>query len=385
MLRKKAFCLLMTVSAFFGLMACHAQRSAESAAHEQQDSSASLGTSIHLKRISEFNEPWALAVLPDGRLLITERSGQLILFNPIDQTKTLIRNIPKVAYGGQGGLGDIALHPEFAQNHQIYLSYAEAVQGGYGAVVIRADLNLDQAQPQLDNLKMIWKQAPKVRGQGHYAHRMLFDGAGKLWISSGERQKFDPAQDLTSNLGKMISLNDDGSVALDNPFQAQGDIAKQIWSLGHRNPLGMALDAKKQLWVVEMGPKGGDELNLIQKAKNYGYPIVSNGDHYSGLNIPDHATRPEFEAPKLDWTPVISPSSLIFYTGQMFPKWWDKAIIGGLSSEALIIVDTTAQPVKEIQRIDMKERIRGLQQAKDGSIWVIEDGKHADLIQLLSH
>ncbi|MDN5443577.1 MAG: PQQ-dependent sugar dehydrogenase, partial [Acinetobacter sp.] len=257
--------------------------------------------------------------------------------------------------------------------------------GGYGAVVIRADLNLDQAQPQLDNLKMIWKQAPKVRGQGHYAHRMLFDGAGKLWISSGERQKFDPAQDLTSNLGKMIRLNDDGSVALDNPFQTQGDIAKQIWSLGHRNPLGMALDAKKQLWVVEMGPKGGDELNLIQKAKNYGYPIVSNGDHYSGLNIPDHATRPEFEAPKLDWTPVISPSSLIFYTGQMFPKWQDKAIIGGLSSEALIIVDTTAQPVKEIQRIDMKERIRGLQQAKDGSIWVIEDGKHADLIQLLSH
>jgi glucose/arabinose dehydrogenase len=142
---KKAFCLLMTVSAFFGLMACHAQRPAESAAHEQQDSSASLGTSIHLKRIAEFNEPWALAVLPDGRLLITERSGQLILFNPIDQTKTLIRNIPKVAYGGQGGLGDIVLHPEFAQNHQIYLSYAEAGQGGYGAVVIRADLNLDQA------------------------------------------------------------------------------------------------------------------------------------------------------------------------------------------------------------------------------------------------
>ena len=340
MLSKKAFCLLMSVSAVFGLIACHAQRPAESAAQEQQASSSSLGTSIHLKRIAEFNEPWALAVLPDGRLLITERSGQLILFSPVDQTKTLIRNTPKVAYGGQGGLGDIVLHPEFAQNHQIYLSYAEAGQGGYGAVVIRADLNLDQAQPQLDNLKTIWKQVPKVRGQGHYAHRMLFDGAGKLWISSGERQKFEPAQDLTSNLGKMIRLNDDGSVASDNPFQKQRDIAKQIWSLGHRNPLGMALDAKKQLWVVEMGPKGGDELNLIQKAKNYGYPIVSNGDHYSGLNIPDHATQPDFEAPKLDWTPVISPSSLIFYTGKMFPKWQDKAIIGGLSSKALIIVDT---------------------------------------------
>lgn len=163
MLSKKAFCLLITVSAFLGLMACHAQSQIESAAQEKQDSFTSLGTSIDLKRIAEFNEPWALAVLPDGRLLITERSGQLILFNPIDQTKILIKNIPKVAYGGQGGLGDIVLHPEFAQNHQIYLSYAEAGQDGYGAVVIRADLNLDQAQPQLDNLKTIWKQVPKVR------------------------------------------------------------------------------------------------------------------------------------------------------------------------------------------------------------------------------
>ena len=381
----KAFHRLITLSVLSVLTACHAQTPPETQSKENQPSSVVAVTSIQMKRIAEFNEPWALAVLADGRLLITEKSGQLILFNPRDQKKTFIKNLPKVAYGGQGGFGDIVLHPKFAQNHQIYLSYAEAGQGGYGAVVIRADLNLDQAQPQLDNITTIWKQVPKVRGQGHYAHRVLFDGSGKLWISSGERQKFDPAQDLTSNLGKIIRINDDGSVIVDNPFQSQGEVAKQVWSFGHRNPLGMAFDEQGQLWVVEMGPKGGDELNLIQKAKNYGYPIVSNGDPYSGLNIPDHVTRPEFEAPKLDWTPVISPSSLIFYTGQMFPKWRDKAIIGGLSSEALIIVDITAQPVKEIQRIDMKERIRGLQQAKDGSIWVIEDGKHADLIQLLSH
>ena len=379
----KAFHRLITLSVLSVLTACHAQTPSETQSKENQPSSVVAVTSIQMKRIAEFNEPWALAVLADGRLLITEKSGQLILFNPRDQKKTFIKNLPKVAYGGQGGFGDIVLHPKFAQNHQMYLSYAEAGQGGYGAVVIRADLNLDQAQPQLDNITTIWKQVPKVRGQGHYAHRVLFDGSGKLWISSGERQKFDPAQDLTSNLGKIIRINDDGSVIVDNPFQSQGEVAKQVWSLGHRNPLGMAFDEQGQLWVVEMGPKGGDELNLIQKAKNYGYPIVSNGDHYSGLNIPDHVTRPEFEAPKLDWTPVISPSSLIFYTGQMFPKWQGKAIIGGLSSEALIIVDTTAQPAKEIQRIDMKQRIRGLQQAKDGSIWVIEDGKHADLIQLV--
>ena len=379
----KAFHRLITLSVLSVLTACHAQTPSETQSKENQPSSVVAVTSIQMKRIAEFNEPWALAVLADGRLLITEKSGQLILFNPRDQKKTFIKNLPKVAYGGQGGLGDIVLHPKFAQNHQIYLSYAEAGQGGYGAVVIRADLNLDQAQPQLDNITTIWKQVPKVRGQGHYAHRVLFDGFGKLWISSGERQKFDPAQDLTSNLGKIIRINDDGSVIVDNPFQSQGEVAKQVWSFGHRNPLGMAFDEQGQLWVVEMGPKGGDELNLIQKGKNYGYPLVSNGDHYSGLNIPDHVTRPEFEAPKLDWTPVISPSSLIFYTGQMFPKWQGKAIIGGLSSEALIIVDTTAQPAKEIQRIDMKQRIRGLQQAKDGSIWVIEDGKHADLIQLV--
>ncbi|MFH7810260.1 PQQ-dependent sugar dehydrogenase [Acinetobacter sp. BSP-153] len=379
----KAFHRLITLSVLSVLTACHAQTPPETQSKENQPSSVVAVTSIQMKRIAEFNEPWALAVLADGRLLITEKSGQLILFNPRDQKKTFIKNLPKVAYGGQGGFGDIVLHPKFAQNHQIYLSYAEAGQGGYGAVVIRADLNLDQAQPQLDNITTIWKQVPKVRGQGHYAHRVLFDGSGKLWISSGERQKFDPAQDLTSNLGKIIRINDDGSVIVDNPFQSQGEVAKQVWSFGHRNPLGMAFDEQGQLWVVEMGPKGGDELNLIQKGKNYGYPLVSNGDHYSGLNIPDHVTRPEFEAPKLDWTPVISPSSLIFYTGQMFPKWQGKAIIGGLSSEALIIVDTTAQPAKEIQRIDMKQRIRGLQQAKDGSIWVIEDGKHADLIQLI--
>ncbi|WP_110975984.1 PQQ-dependent sugar dehydrogenase [Acinetobacter sp. WCHAc060042] len=379
----KAFHRLITLSVLSVLTACHAQTPPETQSKENQPSSVVAVTSIQMKRIAEFNEPWALAVLADGRLLITEKSGQLILFNPRDQKKTFIKNLPKVAYGGQGGFGDIVLHPKFAQNHQMYLSYAEAGQGGYGAVVIRADLNLDQAQPQLDNITTIWKQVPKVRGQGHYAHRVLFDGSGKLWISSGERQKFDPAQDLTSNLGKIIRINDDGSVIVDNPFQSQGEVAKQVWSFGHRNPLGMAFDEQGQLWVVEMGPKGGDELNLIQKGKNYGYPVVSNGDHYSGLNIPDHVTRPEFEAPKLDWTPVISPSSLIFYTGQMFPKWQGKAIIGGLSSEALIIVDTTAQPAKEIQRIDMKQRIRGLQQAKDGSIWVIEDGKHADLIQLV--
>ena len=187
---------------------------------------------------------------------------------------------------------------------------------------------------------------------------------------------------MQSNAGKIIRLNDDGSIPADNPFMNQGKIAQQVWSLGHRNPLGMAFDPKGQLWVIEMGPKGGDELNKIVKAKNYGYPLVSNGDHYDGKPIPDHSTRPEFEAPALDWTPVISPSDLMFYTANVFPKWKNKAIATGLSSKAIVIVDTTQTPVKEVQRLDMKERIRGVAQAQDGSLWVIQDGSQAGLLKM---
>ena len=388
MMRRLAAPLLC--SSFFLLMACGSNntnsKNLEQNTSAKTEQPALTKQTYQSETFAHFNEPWAVTSLPDQRLLVTERQGKLKIFNPKNKQMLDVKGVPAVNYGGQGGLGDVVLHPDFAKNHWVYLSYAMKGQGGSGAVISRAKLDLSNPhQPKLTDVKQIWQQVPKVSGQGHYGHRMLFGADGKLWVSSGERQKFDPAQNMKSNLGKILRLNEDGSAAVGNPFYKQGGVTAEIWSLGHRNPLGMAFDSKGQLWVVEMGPKGGDELNIITKGENYGYPIVSNGDHYSGLNIPDHATRPEFEAPKLDWTPVISPSSLIFYTGQMFPKWQDKAIIGGLSSKVLIIVDTTAQPVKEIQRIDMKERIRGLQQAKDGSIWVIEDGKHADLIQLLSH
>lgn len=339
-----------------------------------------ISQSYTVEKIAEFNEPWALVELPDQRLLITEKAGQLKLFNPKNRNSQTIQDLPKVAYGGQGGLGDVALHPDFAKNQWIYLSYAERGQGGYGAVVIRGRLDLNQNR--LTEVKRIWTQVPKFKGQGHYAHRLLFGSDGKLWISSGERQQFDPAQDLQSNSGKIIRLNDDGSIPKDNPFMSQGTIAQQIWSLGHRNPLGMAFDPRGKLWVIEMGPKGGDELNKVIKGKNYGYPLVSNGDHYNGKPIPDHHTRPEFEAPVLDWTPVISPSDLLFYTGNKFPAWKNKAIISGLSSKAIIVVDTAQSPVKEVQRLDMKQRIRGVIQAKAGHLWVIEDGQRAGLLKM---
>ena len=366
------------------LSACHAENKSS---HEQRQqavhASVAISQPIQVNKISEFTEPWAMGVLPDQRLLITEKAGSLVLFNPKTRQKIAVQGVPAVAYGGQGGLGDVLLHPDFKQNYVIYLSYAEAGEGGYGAVVIRAVLDERiGSQPQLTQITPIWRQIPKVSGRGHYAHRLVFDDAGKLWISSGERQKFQPAQDLQTNLGKIIRLNEDGSVADGNPFTTQGQIAAQVWSLGHRNPLGMAFDSQGQLWVAEMGPRGGDELNRIHKGANYGYPIVSNGDHYSGRDIPDHSTRPEFQAPELSWTPVISPSSLMFYRGTQFPQWANKALISGLSSKAIIVVDTQQQPAQEVQRIDMQQRIRDLVQAADGSIWGIEDGKQAALFQL---
>lgn len=372
---------MLSVLSVSSLIACESENIVVS--QQQKVMSSEKNQKISVEKIFEFKEPWALQELPNGNLLITEKVGSLKLFNPITQKVIDVLHVPNVAYGGQGGLGDVRLHPEFHQNSYIYLSYVEAEQELYGAVVIRAQLNLtDPNVAKLENIERIWVQTPKVRGQGHYAHRIVFDHVGDFWISSGERQQFDPAQDLKTNLGKIIRLSDDGNLLADNPFQDRGEVAKQIWSLGHRNPLGLAFDPTGKLWVAEMGPQGGDELNLIVKGKNYGYPWVSNGDHYDGRDIPDHHTRPEFKAPKLDWTPVISPSSLIFYTGDVFPEWQNKALIGGLSSKAIIVVDTQANPVKEIQRIAMKQRIRALLQAQDGTIWVLEDGQQAGLLRI---
>ena len=221
-----------------------------------------------------------------------------------------------------------------------------------------------------------------MTGDGHYGHRLLFGADGKLWISSSERQKFTPAQDMNSNLGKIVRLNDDGSVPTDNPFADQGGVTAQIWTLGHRNVLGMAFDQQGRLWANEMGPKGGDELNLIKKGGNYGYPIVSNGDHYSGRVIPDHNTRPEFIAPNISWTPVISPSSMVFYTGQQFPSWQGQLLIGGLSSKSLLRIALYEGEAEEVARYDMGERIRAVAQGQEGEVWLLEDGSTGRLLQL---
>jgi glucose/arabinose dehydrogenase len=325
--------------------------------------------------MAKFKKPWAMTFLPDGRLLVTEKKGALKLHTIGGKTGD-VAGVPKVAYGGQGGLGDVVLHPDFASNQLVYLSYAEAGDGDKrGAAVARARLTLDKkGGGALSNLEVIWRQTPKVEGEGHYGHRIAF-GNGYLWITSGERQKFDPAQDMQANLGKVLRLKDDGSVPDDNPFVQQGGVAAQVWTLGHRNPLGIAFDAQSRLWVHEMGPRGGDELNVIERGENYGYPLVSNGDHYDGRTIPDHSTSSKYKAPAVSWNPVISPAGFIIYRGAMFPDWRGSGFIGGLSSQALIRIAFDGAAAREAERVDMGARIREVEEGPDGAIWLLEDGR----------
>jgi glucose/arabinose dehydrogenase len=333
--------------------------------------------------VAKFDRPWAMTFLPDGRLLVTEKKGALKL-HAIDGRTGNIAGVPKVAYGGQGGLGDVVLHPKFKENQLVYLSYAEAgPDGKRGAAVARATLEFDaKGGGALSNTEVIWRQVPKVSGDGHYGQRIAFGPDGHLWISSGERQKFDPAQDMQSNLGKIVRLNEDGSIPADNPFAAQGGVSAQIWSLGHRNPLGLAFDAQGRLWNQEMGPRGGDEVNRVERGANYGYPIVSNGDHYSGAIIPDHATRPEFKAPAISWNPVISPAGFMIYSGSEFPQWRGNGFIGGLSSESLVRIEFDGETAREAERFAMGHRIREVEQGPDGAIWLLEDGSNGRLLKL---
>jgi glucose/arabinose dehydrogenase len=335
--------------------------------------------------LTSFDEPWAMAFLPDGRMLVTEKKGSLHIVTQDGQRSRPVRGVPDVNYGGQGGLGDVALHPDFAENKLVYLSYVEAGVGDTrGAAVARGTLNIGERSSTLSDVEVIWRQYPKLVGFGHYGHRLLFDGDGYLWISSGDRQKFTPAQDMQSNVGKILRLRDDGSVPDDNPFvdyrseEPRVDdegVYGQIWSLGHRNPLGMALDLEGQLWEIEMGPAGGDELNRIERRANYGYPVVSNGDHYDGREIPDHDTRPEFKKPAAWWTPVISPGNMIVYRGEQFADWRGDALVAGLSSQAIVRIELDGDEAREVERYPMGARIRSVVEGPDGALWVLEDDR----------
>ncbi|HVR91167.1 MAG TPA: PQQ-dependent sugar dehydrogenase [Novosphingobium sp.] len=333
--------------------------------------------------VARFAEPWALAFLPGEQgALITERRGKLKWWRQ-GEAAVDVAGVPAVDYGGQGGLGDVVLAPDFATSGIVYLSWAEAGEGDTrGAAVGQAKLVLS-GTPRLEGLRLIWRQSPKVAGRGHYSHRIAFSPDGKyLFIASGERQKFTPAQDVNVNLGKIVRLLPDGTPAPGNPFAERSGPITQLWTLGHRNILGLKFDAQGRLWDLEHGPQGGDELNLVTRGQNYGWPVVSNGDNYDGTPIPRHTSQPEFAAPAISWNPVIAPGDFIFYSGSMFPEWRGQAIIAGMVYPGLVRVGIEGESAKELARYPLDSRIREIAQAADGAIWVLEDGPDARLLRL---
>ena len=356
---------------------------------------------VSVERLARLEFPWSMAYTPDGRLLITEKPGRLRIY-AAGKLSESVKGVPKVAYREQGGLLEVEVDPRFAENRFVYLYYSEAAEQQPRAAKLEPDPRLGPYVDREDNVlkggalargilenhelrdvTVIWRQAPKTIGLGHFGGRMVFAPDGKLFIASGERQRFEPAQDVASNLGKIVRINPDGSIPSDNPFVKTHGAQPDIWTLGHRNPLGMAINPSSgQLWIHEMGPAQGDEINIIEHGKNYGWPVVSNGDNYDGSSIPDHPTRPDFVAPGWYWFPATSPSGLIFYTASRFRDWRGNAILGGLSSEALIRLTVDGNRVTAEERICMHRRIRDVIQAPDGALLLLTDAREGELLQL---
>ena len=342
----------------------------------------SQGNNLRATPYASFEQPWAMTFLPDGRALVTEKVGNLVLVDANGSRAGTIDGVPEVFVAGQGGLGDVVLHPDFAENGLVYLSHVERVDGLSGAVVVRGRLELTDSGGTLTDVERIWEQEPKVSGNGHFSHRIAFAPDGHLFITSGDRQKLVPAQELDGNLGKVVRLTEDGEPAEGNPFAAQGGIAAQFWTIGHRNLLGIDFDAEGNLWTHEMGPRGGDELNLSEPGTNYGWPLASNGRHYSGAPIPDHPDRPEFNAPEAFWVPAISPAGFVIYDGDALGDWKGDGFIGGLSSQALIRVEMDGTTAREAERYSWQTRVREVEQGPDGTLWVLEDGDGGRLLKL---
>ncbi len=328
-----------------------------------------------------LTHPWALASLPDGRMLVTERAGRLRSVSEEGQLSEPISGVPEVLAKGQGGLLDVALDPDFSSNRLVYLSYAEPGQGGASTAVARGRLN--EAATALEDVEVIFRQQPKVDGNNHFGSRLVFSRDGKLFVTLGERFKFDPAQDLSDHLGTVVRINPDGSVPADNPFVDRDDALPEIWSYGHRNVQGAALHPETGvLWTHEFGPRGGDELNIPEAGRNYGWPLVSWGRHYTGQNIPDPPSRPDLAQSIYHWTPAISPSGMMFYTGDVFPGWHENILIGALSAEALVRLTLDGQRVTDEERIDMGERIRDVDRGHDGAVYLLTDKSNGEILRL---
>ncbi len=328
-----------------------------------------------------LEHPWGLAFLPDGAMLVTERPGRMRIVGRDGRISEPLGGIPRVFAQGQGGLLDVALDPDFPSNRLVYITYAEPGAGGASTVAARGRLNQDRTG--LDDVQILFRQEPKVSGPNHFGSRLVFSPQGKLFVTTGERFKFEPAQDISTHLGKIIRINPDGSVPPDNPFVDRKDARPEIWSYGHRNIQGAAINpASGQLWVAEMGPRGGDELNIPQPGRNYGWPLVSWGMHYDGRPIPNPSTRPDLADAIYHWTPAIAPSGLLFYTGDVFPEWRGDALIGGLVGKAIIRLTLDGDRVVREERIPLRARIRDVRQGPDGAVYALTDEDDGHILRL---
>lgn len=329
---------------------------------------------------SGLENPWGMAFLPDGRILVTERSGRMRVVTG-GQVSAPLGNVPQVFDSGQGGLLDVTLDPGFASNRILYFTYAEPGEGGASTALASAIF----AENRLENVRLLFRQQPKVSGGLHFGSRIVVGPDDKLWLGVGERYRRDEAQNLNVHLGKVLRLNKDGSVPADNPFVGRSDARPEIWSYGHRNIQGMARHPQTGIvWLHEHGAQGGDEINIPERGKNYGWPVITHGIDYSGAKIGIGTAAPGMEQPLLHWTPSIAPSGMAFYTGRKIPGWTGNLFVGSLKFGTLhrVVLDGTRVVKQEQMLKQIDDNIRDVRDGSDGFLYIATDSPRGRILRI---